>query len=280
MPADGRTIERVSSHGRHLEIVWDDGVTLHTFLRFSGSWHLYRADARWHKPMKDVRVVIEVADLYAVCFNAPVVESFRQFDRHRHPGFGTAGPDLSRANADLDQCVERILHDAEPTMPIAEVLLDQQVVSGVGNVDRCEVLWAVGLSPFATAGSISAADAREIVETAARLLRSNVGHSSRVVVPEVGSTLSVYGRNGQRCERCGDTIKVKRIGEMKRLLYWCPGCQARGDQRVAPTPPVGLERPMDPHPAAAMFLSELPWRRDTDSAPETDHEHERRARPA
>ncbi|HRE03658.1 MAG TPA: hypothetical protein PLV68_20345, partial [Ilumatobacteraceae bacterium] len=52
-----------------------------------------------------------------------------------------------------------------------------------------------------------------------------------------------------------------------RLLYWCPGCQARGDSRVNPTPPLGIDRPMDPHPAAVMYVSDLPWRRHDDTGP-------------
>ena len=258
------------SYARHLEIVWDDGLTLHTNQWLTGSWRLYRVGEQWHKPTRQLRVLIEVADWVGVCFNAPVVETFRQFDRHRHPGLGGLGPDLSHANADLDECFERILDHVDQRMPIAEVLLDQYVASGIGNVYRCEVLWAVGLSPFATAGSISEKDARDVVQTAARLLRANLVEDRGFTVAGVGGGVAVYGRNGQRCERCGNTIQVKRIGEMNRLLYWCPGCQARGDQRIAPTPPKGVERPMDPHPAAALFLSELPWRRSTDWSDQPD----------
>ncbi len=278
-PAVGRTIEHVRSHRKHLEIVWDDGLTLHTYQWLIGSWRLYRVGEHWHKPTRQLRVLIEVADWVAVCFNAPVVETFRQFDRHRHPGFGGRGPDLCHPKANLEQCVERILDHVDPSMPIAEVLLDQYVASGIGNVYRCEVLFAVGLSPFATAGSISEQDAREVVCTAARLLRANLAEHRGAPAPGNAGGVAVYGRNGQPCEHCGNTIQVKRIGEMKRLLYWCPGCQSRGDQRIAPTPPLGFERPMDPHPAAALFLSELPWRRSSDFEDLPDH-RDPQARPA
>ena len=263
-PTPGRTIESVESHGKHLEIVWDDGLTLHTNLRMSGTWHLYRAGEMWRKRTDQMRVSIEVEDWIAVCFNAPVVETYRQFDRHRHPGFGRLGPDLCRPNADLDESVERLLDYQDPSAYIAEVLLDQHVACGVGNVYRCEVLWSVQLSPFATVGSLSEEDARQIVREAAAMLRANLSDGRTTPVTGTEADLAVYGRNGQRCGRCGDTIQVKRIGEMNRLLYWCPDCQSRGDSRVNPTPPVGLERPMDPHPAATMYLSDLPWRRHAD----------------
>ena len=269
-PTPGRTIESVESHGKHLEIIWDDGLTLHTGLRMSGAWHLYRAGEMWRKRTDQMRVSIEVEDWVAVCFNAPLVETYRQFDRHRHPGFGRLGPDLCRANADLDESVERLLDYQDPSAFVAEVLLDQHVACGIGNVYRCEVLWFTQLSPFATVGSLSEEDARQVVTAAATLLRANLSAARRNPVPGVDATLAVYGRNGQRCGRCGDTIQVKRIGEMNRLLYWCPDCQARLDSRVNPTPPSGLDRPMDPHPAAAMYLSDLPWRRQVD-APYDSH---------
>lgn len=264
-PTLGRTIESVESHGKHLEIIWDDGLTLHTNLRMSGTWHLYRVGERWRKRDDQMRVSIEVDDWIAVCFNAPLVETYRQFDRHRHPGFGRLGPDLCRANADLSESIDRLLDYQDPSAFVAEVLLDQHVASGVGNVYRCEVLWAVQLSPFATVGSLNRDDATQVINAAARMLRANLSDGRRVSVPGVAAGLAVYGRNGQRCGRCGDTIQVKRIGEMNRLLYWCPDCQARGDSRINPTPPLGMERPMDPHPAAAMYLSDLPWRRHADT---------------
>ena len=263
-PVVGRTIESVNSHGKHLEIAWDDGLILHTHMRMTGSWHLYRLDERWRKRTDQMRVAIEVEGWVAVCFNAPVVDTYRQFDRHRHPGFGRLGPDLCQTNADLGECVARVLDYGDPATPISEVLLDQHVACGVGNVYRAEVLWAIGLSPFAAVGSLSEDDARAVVHESARLLRANLNDSRRVTVPGVSGGLAVYGRNGQRCTRCGDTVQVKRVGEMNRLLYWCPGCQARGDSRIAPTPPAGMERPMDPHPAATMYLSGLPWNRHDD----------------
>jgi len=71
--------------------------------------------------------------------------------------------------------------------------------------------------------------------------------------------LAVYGRNGQRCPRCGDTVEVRRVGEHSRLLYWCPGCQVHSGPRTVTSD--DAERSMDPHPAATKFLAELPWRR-------------------
>ena len=261
-PAQGRIVERVESHGKHLEIVWDDGLILHTHMRMNGSWHLYRVGERWRRPTEQMRVVVEVADWVAVCFNAPVVETYREFDRRRHPGFGNLGPDLCTASdAALGDCARHLYEYEDGDQLVAEVLLDQRVACGVGNVYRSEVLWACELNPFAPVGDLQPVDCVQLVNAAARMLRANLQGSHRVTQPEIPGGLAVYGRNGQRCARCGDTVQVKRIGEHARLVYWCHGCQARLAPQADPTPP-SLSREMDPHPAAAKYLADLPWRRD------------------
>ena len=114
VPRAGRTIERVESHGKHLEIEWDDGIILHTHMRMSGSWHVYRKDDSWQRPHREMRALIEVADWSAVCFNAPVVETYRAPDVHRHPGLGGLGPDLCRPDADLRRCIDALLAVRRP----------------------------------------------------------------------------------------------------------------------------------------------------------------------
>jgi beta-galactosidase len=66
----------------------------------------------------------------------------------------------------------------------------------------------------------------------------------------------VYGRNGQRCDRCGDTIEVVRMGEHARLLYWCPGCQTNHAPRPSVAPDADDSKEIDPHPAAVKFLAD------------------------
>lgn len=258
-PQAGRVVERVESHGKHLEIEWGDGLILHTHLRMSGSWHLYRTGDQWRKGYRQMRATIEVEDWVAVCFNAPVVETYRSPDRRRHPGMGRLGPDLCKPDTDLAAVVNLLLSYPDASERLGEVLLDQRVMCGVGNVYRCEVLWADELSPFAPVGELSEHDAVRIVNTAASLLRANLHNADRVTAPGVKGGLAVYGRNGQPCARCGGTIASRRVGQNRRLLYWCPGCQVHLHPKAVRR---ADDTPMDPHPAAAKFLADLPWNRD------------------
>jgi endonuclease VIII len=255
VPRAGRRVERVESYGKHLELGWDDGLVLHTRTRRTGSWHLYRTGEPWRRPQRQLRAAVETEDWVAVCFNAPVVETYREPDRRRHPGTGRLGPDLCRADAELGQVVNLLLSYPDPEARLRDVLLDEHVMCGVGNVYRSEVLWATELSPWAHVGDVTHHDALLLVNIAARLVRWDLDHPQRPAsVPHGG--LAVYGRNGQGCPRCHETILVREVGERARLLYWCPGCQVRLDRRHADTTPS-----MDPHPAAAKFLAELRERR-------------------
>ncbi len=266
-PGKGRVIERVESHGKHMEMAWDDGIVLHTHMRMSGSWHLYRPGERWRKSAYAARVIIEVPDWIAVCFNAPVVETFREFDRHRHPGFGRLGPDLCQPDADLEEVARRMTSYADRRATVGDVLLDQRVAAGVGNVYKSEVLFACGLSPFATVDELDDGDCVALATEAARQLRANLDHPGRITA-EVPGGLAVYGRNGQLCHRCGGRIESERLGVHARPTYFCPNCQRRGDHRV----PTELDDELawssssrklgvaDPHPAANKFLRGLPNR--------------------
>lgn len=260
-PTLGRVVERVESHGRHLEIVWDDGLVLHTGLRLAGTWHLYREGERWRRSVADKCVEVGNRSWVAVCFAAPIVETYRQLDRSRHPGLGTLGPDLSRPDADVDESINRLYHHRHQSAPVAEVLLDDHVATGVGNVYRCESLWAAGIHPFAPVSSLDADDCARVIENVVRLARANLRQPTRVPTPFVELGLAVYGRNGQNCARCGDTVTVCRSGEHERLLYWCAGCQTHRSPIVDTMDHQDDTREMDPHPAAMKFLHSLPWRR-------------------
>ncbi|MDF2732173.1 MAG: nei [Desertimonas sp.] len=256
VPKAGRTIVRIESESKHLEIEWDDGIILHTHLRKSGFWDLYRKDDIWQRPHREMRALIDTSAWTAVCFNAPTVETYREPGISRHPWFGRLGPDLGSVDADLDRCVELLLSYDDRRAPISEVLLDQRVFCGVGNLYRSEVLWACEVHPFAAIGDLGEALARRIVHVAARLVRANLVAEEQVALPGVPGGLGVYGRTGQGCYRCAETVRARHRDTHERILYWCPGCQTR----LVPAAPSTPDLPTDQHPAAKAFRADdTPW---------------------
>jgi endonuclease-8 len=258
-PQAGRMVELVEARGKHLEVMWDDGLVLDTHLKGSSEWHVYRPGAPWRRSWDQLRASIETDDWVAVCFNASNVETYRQPDGQRHPGRGRLGPDLNAASADLPEAVDLLLSYPDPEARLRDVMVDQHVMRGVGNVYRCEVLWATELSPWTHMSDLTHHDAVMIVNTAAKMIRVNRGRVRRATTGHTDAGLAVYGRCGQGCIRCHETIESRPVGRSGRMLYWCPGCQVRLDRRHAPE-----VREMDPHPAAVKYLNELPWRSHDD----------------
>jgi endonuclease-8 len=224
-PAIGAVIERVESKGKHLEIGFDDGVVLHTHMRMTGSWHLYRAGEQWRKSARQARVIIEVPGWQAVCFSAPVVRTYRAKEFLPNPRLANLGPDLCQPDADIDESLARIDRLLEPETTVAEVLLDQRIASGIGNVYKSEVLWVCELHPFTPIGALLPEQRAALLDEAARLLRSNLDRPKRVTVPGVPGGVAVYGRHAKPCFRCHTPIAVAKHGEQARVTYWCPGCQ-------------------------------------------------------
>lgn len=220
-PAGGSSIEAVEARGKHLLIRFGDGVVLHSHMRMTGSWHTYRTGERWRRHASRARVVIETPSSVAVCFDAPVVELLDEGGLARHPQLRALGPDLCVPAPDLDEAARR-MDDLDPSTPVGVALLDQRVASGVGNVYRSEVLWTCRVDPFRPLRETTPETRRTLLDSAARLLRANLGGRRRETVP---GGLAVYDRTGRPCRRCGSAIRTHRLGEQARSVWWCPGCQ-------------------------------------------------------
>jgi len=240
-PRDGAVVESIRRERRRLFIEWDDGIILETGLRFSGVWHLYRSDAHWTKPMSEARAVIEVPGWIAVCFGPIDIETYRAPDQHRHPQCGGVGPDVRSPRLDVITLVDRMIDYSDPNASIAEVLGDPRVITGVGNVDRSEILWAVELDPRTEFGELTEDDCETLVEVA------------QIVTTSGLVDLNAYGRVGQMCTRCHGTIAHTKVALDPRPIYWCPDCQK--DPGEGLVLPLHLQR-VEAHPAEVLYLND------------------------
>ena len=213
----GDTIRSVEAVGKFLEIVFERGLALRTHLHMTGVWHLYEQGERWRRPRHLARAVLETESHVAVCFAAPTIEvGPAADDRLAH-----LGPDLCHVDVDLDAVLERVA-DSDPSTEIAEVLLDQRLAAGIGNVYKNEVLWACEVSPFRLLTDVDEPTRRRLYETAAEQLQANLGRWKRQTHPK---GLAVYNRAGQGCYRCLGRIRTIEHGNIGRRTWWCADCQ-------------------------------------------------------
>ncbi|MGB2715876.1 MAG: DNA-formamidopyrimidine glycosylase family protein [Vicinamibacterales bacterium] len=236
-PITGRTVDSVSSMGKHLLMRLSDALVLRTHLRMNGSWHIYRPGERWQRPRRDMRILLATADFEAVGFNIPVAEFIEERHLPRHRELRELGSDLLSEDFDEDETVARI--QAHRTTAIGDVLLNQRVLAGIGNVYKSEVLFACRVNPFLAAGSLDAATVHMLVRTARKFLRANVstalppmttygGFRRTTSRDDPSQRLWVYRRAGKPCRRCDTPIATRKRGPDARSTYWCPGCQGKG----------------------------------------------------
>ena len=232
-PTVGVEVRDVEAVGKHLLIHFADGLTLRTHLGMPGSWHLYPAGERWRKPRHLLRALVAVDGWEAVCFLAPQVQTYRP----AQPGgaLGTArdpighlGPDLCTPDVDLEAALARFDTVAEPATTIAEVLLDQRVASGIGNVYKSELLHRCRVDPFVAVAEVPTEVRQQLLAAANRLLLHNLTTTRRTTVAGPAGSVAVYGKARRPCPRCGTPILMRRHGTQNRSTYWCPRCQPPG----------------------------------------------------
>ncbi len=232
-PLAGRTIESVRSVGKHLLLAFSGDLILHTHMRMHGGWHIYKPFERWHRPARDMRIVIDTARYVAVGFNIPVAELLTTKELDGHAAIQALGPDLTDADFSTAEVVRRARTRGRDA--IHDTLLNQQVVSGIGNVFKSEVLFEAGVNPFATTGALSDATIERLLAVARRQMSMSILSRSATLSTAIGrrttgsldpgERLWVYGRAGKPCRRCGTAIRSKQTGFNARLTYWCPSCQ-------------------------------------------------------
>jgi endonuclease-8 len=138
---------------------------------------------------------------------------------------GHLGPDILVQPFDLEEVLRRAR--ASEVRALGELLLDQRVCAGIGNIYKCESLWIQGLDPWRSQDELADADLGQLYQVARRLMREALaGQGPR--------RRGVHARGGRPCLRCGSPIRVKAQGAQGRLTYHCPRCQVGPAAAVVP----------------------------------------------
>ena len=230
----GRTINQLGRRAKYLLVELSGDVTLLVHLGMSGSLthrgHGF-CDADFD-PAHD-HLDFQLDDGTALVYNDPrrfgllkLVPSAELLASEELSGLGPEpfGPDF---NGEYLFRQTRRRHAA-----IKNLIMDQRVVAGVGNIYACEVLFAAGVRPGRAAGRITRFEAERIVEFTKAILTRAIGsggttfrnyRDSRGLPGRFASDLQVYGREGGQCYLCGGPIKSRVLGQ--RSSFYCPACQ-------------------------------------------------------
>lgn len=234
-PVVGRTVERVEPRGKWCVMFFSGDLILLTHMRMSGSWHIYRTGERWQAPRSAMRVVITCDDVQAVGFKIPVAEFHTARSLARSQDVPKLGLDVLGIEYRVDAAVKafREYARAHPEAEIGNVVLNQRVLAGIGNIYKSETLFAAGVNPFRQMKTISELELERIAEVAQRYMQANVAEGAPTGIATYrgrrtagrGGRRWVYARVGQECRRCGAILEMRRQGTGARSTYWCPVCQ-------------------------------------------------------
>jgi endonuclease-8 len=224
----GRAVTEVGAVGKHLLVAAGDR-TVRVHLGMDGSFHRYRPGERWQRSPAGAGLVLATDELVVVCFRPSAVEVLRTRGRAASPALARLGPDLVAPDADLAEVLRRARGPQHADRGVAELLLDQSVAAGIGNVYKSEVCFLLGVDPWTSVRALPDATLRGLYERAAALLRANVGPGPRTTTADGrrgDGRLWVYRRVGRPCRRCGAAIRAESQGRpTPRRTYWCPRCQ-------------------------------------------------------
>jgi endonuclease-8 len=226
--AGASRVLRVSSEGKHLFVTFDDGTELRSHLGMYGAWHTYPPGAAWRKPSKQASVVISTGTRDYVCFNAKAVQWLRRRGFRRSDQGARLGGDLIRDGVAPEELLQRIGTFSTPQTPLVDVLLDQRIAAGIGNVYKSEVLFLERCAPLRQVKTLDRGALLGLYERAATLLADNVGGGPRTtcVTADGRGGLWVYGRYNLPCRRCGTPVRRAKLGSPPRSTYWCGVCQS------------------------------------------------------
>jgi endonuclease-8 len=239
-PLVGQTVEQVEARGKWLLIHFSGGGILTSHLLMNGRWHIYRQGQRWQAPRFHMRIVIENSEYQAVGFRVPVARMHTEQSLARDEHVARPENDVLSEEFDREAALARLLrrqHEA-----LADALLDQSVLAGIGNVFKSEICFVQRLHPFRAVGTLTREEAAATIACAQKLLKANVLEDSgdQIVTfrsqqrrtthsSDAEASLWVYGRTGEPCRQCGEAIRRRIQGEDARVTFWCPQCQPMSD---------------------------------------------------
>ncbi len=211
----GQVVDEVLSRGKHL-FIRVGHASIHSHLKMEGSWRVGRAAVAGHH----IRIVLETAESRAIGIDLGVLEVL---DRGTDmDAVADLGPDLLGPDWEPRTAAANLVADLD--RPLAETLLDQRVMAGVGNVYCNELCFVFGRRPTSPVHTV--ADPLRVVQRARDMLWLNRSRWNRTTTGDTrpGRQLWVYGRAGEPCRRCGTLIETDRTSD--RVTYWCPVCQS------------------------------------------------------
>ena len=266
----GSKVKSVDTYGKNIVISFTSGIYLRNHMMMWGKWRVYdkkefdsgkskppprrivwsnqkssnnnedkidnnnNTISSIHKTVQDVRndsrvrlILITPAQV-AVQFNGPILH-FTMYDPSKHTSIAKLGPDALKSTFDIESVRNRLRKRGN--MKLADLLLDQTFVAGIGNKYKSEILFLRKLCPFRFANNLSPSEEQELLQEIPSVLKMGYISAGRTRPEQQGEPSNKWGfrhwvfrRAGHPCWLCGTKVAIDRQLS-SRVTYWCPKCQ-------------------------------------------------------
>jgi endonuclease-8 len=225
----GRKLMESTAVGKQLFLSFDNDLTIRIHLGIYGKWNFYqvpiaKAPDVWGQVRARFGVLTASADLRGPTVCEVIDQDGVNLVLKR------LGPDPLNPDPTGAEALKFVSKVKSSKVPIGAALMNQAVISGIGNVYRAELLFRAGLNPKTPGEKINESAIIGIWDDAVNLMRIGVktgmmltrdDHlSGRVLVKD---RYFVYKREGLECRVCNKKVLMEEF--LARKLYWCPKCQ-------------------------------------------------------
>lgn len=208
----GKQVRRAYCKGKHIFVELDGDLTVHNHLLMRGRWH--KEDGRLLFLEPNVWLALYVGPYTVINMGGGMLRLETPDEVGR--SLNRLGPDAMALPYPAEEIAERLVGSG---LPIAEALLDQSLVCGLGNTARSEVLFEAGIDPRDPASGLSPSQWERLHVAVQGVMWDSYRHGGRW-------TCRVYRRDRRPCEECGGRIARARLKPSGRSIYFCPRCQA------------------------------------------------------
>jgi DNA-formamidopyrimidine glycosylase len=224
----GQVLRRSYAVGKQMFLEFENDLTLRIHLGIYGKWQFHDSKTK-PQVVGQVRARFSHGQTHVDLRGPTVCEVIDQSAVEEV--LQRLGPDPLNANpreAESNRFIKKV---RSSSTEIGRLLMNQEVISGIGNVYRAELLFRHGIEPHTPGKALSEQQLMEIWQDSVRLLKVGVKTSFMITRDELFAKHPskedrnwVYKREGQPCRSCGAEIKIELMASRK--LYWCPTCQA------------------------------------------------------
>lgn len=230
----GCVVSSVQARGKAMLIQFTNGLTIYSHNQLYGKW-VVRDAYNYPNTKRQLRLAIHTAKKSALLYSASDIEVLRDYELADHPYLKRLGPDVLDPDITVEQVIDCFHHKSFYWRKLANLLLDQQFLAGLGNYLRSEILFVARIDPSLRPADCTGDQIRRLAESSLALARQSYRTKGITNDLDLAEKLRrqgfsrneyrfwVFNRQGESCRVCATPIKKENLGG--RRLYYCPSCQ-------------------------------------------------------